>query len=163
MPNWCNNVVQICGDTERLDQFEKYLDENNGKEWFSFFRPMPENVGDSWYEWSVNHWGCKWNCDAISWIRDDVSVSLTFDSPWSPPIALYEYILSEGYDVDAHYHEEGMAFVGRYIDGNDDTYEYDIADIDSLDYIPDDIIEYWDLRTILEDYAEQNEEVNDDE
>lgn len=163
MPNWCYNAVEIGGDVEELNAFAKFLDENNGKNWFDFFRPMPKEVGDAWYEWAVNHWGCKWNCDAISWDRTDDVVSVVFDSPWSPPIALYEFLTEQGYDVDAHYHEEGMAFVGRFLDGNDETYEYDLSDPDTLDYIPDEIIDYWDLRTRLEEYQEENGEDDDEE
>jgi hypothetical protein len=42
-----------------------------------------------------------------------------------------------------------MAFVGEFVDGSDDCYEYE--DLDSLDYIPEHLIEDWNLRDLLED------------
>ncbi len=53
-----------------------------------------------------------------------------------------------------------MAFVGRYSEGFDEAYNY--SDLDSLDEIPDDIIEEWNLREMLEERAEWEEE-NEDE
>ena len=74
MPNWCNNTIKVQATKERIDEFEKFLNENDGKEWFTYFRPLPEElINEGWYEWSINNWGCKWNCDANDWQRiDDV-------------------------------------------------------------------------------------------
>ena len=53
-----------------------------------------------------------------------------------------------------------MGFVGKYSDGADDYYEY--TDSKSLDDIPEDIIENWNLRENLEEWeAENAEEEND--
>ena len=49
----------------------------------------------------------------------------SFDTAWSPPITLYEYMVEEqGYDILAYYTEEGMAFAGKFHDGMDEYYEY---------------------------------------
>ena len=151
MPNWCNNTIKIQSEKKRIDEFERFLNENDGKDWFTFFRPLPEDLqNDGWYEWSINNWGCKWNCDANDWQRiDENTISFWFDSPWGPPLALYEFMNEEEFDVRASYHEEGMAFVGEFTDGFDDCYEYE--DLDSLDYIPEHLIEEWNLRDLLED------------
>jgi len=162
MPNWCNNSITVKGDIESIDKFQKFLDDKNGKEWFDFILPCPEelkNVGDvsfhdkrneelmakygyqDWYSWSLDNWGCKWNCDAQDWDRDEDTITFWFDSPWGPPIALYEEMENQGFDVEAYYHEEGMAFVGKFVDGIDENYEY--SDLESLDDIPEDIVEYW--------------------
>lgn len=42
MPNWCNNTFTIEGKKEKIQEFQKFLDDNDGKEWFSFFRPCPQ-------------------------------------------------------------------------------------------------------------------------
>lgn len=151
MPNWCNNTIKVQATKERIDEFEKFLNENDGKEWFTHFRPLPEELtNEGWYEWSINNWGCKWNCDANDWQRiDENTISFWFDSPWGPPLALYEFMVDEEFDVRASYHEEGMAFVGEFVDGFDNCYEYE--DLDSLDYIPEHLIEDWNLRDLLED------------
>lgn len=151
MPNWCNNTIKIQSEKKRIDEFESFLNENDGKDWFTFFRPLPEDLqNDGWYEWSINNWGCKWNCDANDWQRiDENTISFWFDSPWGPPLALYEFMNKEEFDVRASYHEEGMAFVGEFTDGFDNCYEYE--DLDSLDYIPEHLIEECNLQDLLED------------
>ena len=158
MPNWCNNTIKVQATKERIDEFEKFLNENDGKEWFTYFRPLPEElVNEGWYEWSINNWGCKWNCDANDWQRiDENTISFWFDSPWGPPLALYEFMVDEEFDVHASYHEEGMAFVGEFVDGFDNCYEYE--DLDSLDYIPEHLIEDWNLRDLLEDRMNDEDE-----
>lgn len=158
MPNWCNNTIKVQATKERIDEFEKFLNENDGKEWFTHFRPLPEELtNEGWYEWSINNWGCKWNCDANDWHRiDENTISFWFDSPWGPPLALYEFMVDEEFDVRASYHEEGMAFVGEFVDGFDNCYEYE--DLDSLDYIPEHLIEDWNLRDLLEDRMNDEDE-----
>ena len=158
MPNWCNNTIKVQATKERIDEFEKFLNENDGKEWFTHFRPLPEELtNEGWYEWSINNWGCKWNCDANDWQRiDENTISFWFDSPWGPPLALYEFMVDEEFDVRASYHEEGMAFVGEFVDGFDNCYEYE--DLDSLDYIPEHLIEDWNLRDLLEDRMTDEDE-----
>ena len=158
MPNWCNNTIKVQATKERIDEFEKFLNENDGKDWFTHFRPLPEElINEGWYEWSINNWGCKWNCDANNWERiDENTISFWFDSPWGPPLTLYEFMVDEEYDVRASYHEEGMAFVGEFVDGFDNCYEYE--DLDSLDYIPEHLIEDWNLRDLLEDRMTDEDE-----
>ena len=182
MPNWCNNTITIRGEKEDIDRFESFLKEKDGKEWFDFFRPCPQELKDvgnvtfdhtnekllekygaaDWYSWSVNNWGCKWNCDAQDWTREDDSISFWFDSPWGPPTELYTFICNDtDFAVDAEYHEEGMCFVGRFFDGEDESYEY--SDVESLDDIPEELIESWNLREMLEERAEWEEEDEDEE
>jgi hypothetical protein len=177
MPNWCNNSITVKGDIESIDKFQKFLDDKSGKEWFDFILPCPEelkNVGNvsfhdkrneelmakygyqDWYSWSLDKWGCKWNCDAQDWDRDEDTITFWFDSPWGPPIALYAEMENQGYEVEAYYHEEGMAFVGKFSYGSDENYEY--SDLESLDDIPEELVEYWGIRDRMLDDAEWNEE-----
>ena len=142
MPNWCNNSFKVEGDKESIDKFEAFLNEKNGKDWFDFFAPTPvELKEDGWYEWNVSNWGCKWNCDAQDWTRDGNTISFWFDSPWGPPVELYYKIEQAGLTVTAEYMEEGMRFVGEFVDGSDETYEY--QDVEDLDNIPEHLVENW--------------------
>ena len=186
MPNWCSNTIEIQGPSELIDGIEQFLEEKNGKDWFDFFSPTPDELKETtspnrneensallvekygasdWYSWNVENWGCKWNCDAQDWTRDDDNtLSFWFDSPWGPPTALYDFISNGDWNVEAQYHEEGMCFVGEYIDGSDDSYEY--SDLDSLDDIPEHIVENWNLREMLEDredWEEEEEFVDEDD
>ena len=47
MPNWCNNTIEIEGTKEQINKFVSFLDEQNGKEWFTFFRPCPQELVDT--------------------------------------------------------------------------------------------------------------------
>jgi hypothetical protein len=181
MPNWCNNSIEIRGDKEQIDSFEKFLDENNGKEWFNFILPCPEELKNSeddisegetkrlltekygysdWYSWSLDNWGCKWNCDTEYWQRDDDVITFWFDSHWSPPLSLYDEMEKQGFEVIANYHEEGMCFVGRYSEGSEHTFEY--SDLDSLEDIPVEIVEYWGLREMIEVNMDTDDYIEDD-
>jgi hypothetical protein len=125
MPNWCENVVTFTGPREKLDALIK----GAGKgELLNTIRPMPEsvfrgNVGtaereehgtNNWYDWSVEHWGTKWDVGECSVEDDGESVTFHFDSAWSPPVEAYRYAEEQGLAVDAKYCETGFYFIGRY-------------------------------------------------
>ena len=157
MPNWCNNTFNVEGEKEAIDNFEAFLNEKNGKDWFNFFAPTPvELKEDGWYEWNVSNWGCKWNCDAQDWSRDGNTISFWFDSPWGPPVELYYKIEQAGLTVKAEYMEEGMRFVGEFVGGSDETYEY--QDVEDLDNIPDNLVENWNLHDQFESWEDEDEE-----
>ena len=181
MPNWCYNTVEIVGPKENIDQFEKFLTDRSGEDWFDYFLPTPVELNDTqspnrdtvlaqqliekygaidWYDWNVNNWGTKWNCTANGFERTgEMSIKFTCETAWAPPTTLYQRIADQEfgeYDVKALYLEEGMAFVGRFEDGFDDCYNY--SDLESLDGIPDEIVEHWNLREQLEDQEDWDAE-----
>jgi len=160
MPNWCSNTITISGEPEKIKEFVEFLEEKDGKEWFDFFRPTPEELKEEgWYQWNVDNWGTKWNPDAQDWsvAEDFTTVSFWFDSAWAPPTELYNFIVENtDFDVQAEYNEEGMGFVGRFIDGDDEYYEYN--DIDDLDDIPEELVENWNLRENMADWEEDDDE-----
>jgi hypothetical protein len=114
---------------------------NEGKDIFNLLRPMPDNIfqgnlgkeerelygENNWYDWSVAHWGTKWDTDAHNSFFDGETLTLSFDTAWSPPIELYEYLVEQGFSVLADYYEPGMAFAGIYEDGEDRAYD-DVSD-----------------------------------
>ena len=142
MPNWCNNHVQLSG--KKVNQLVKFLDKNQGKNFFDFFVPPAKENDDNWYSYNQENYGCKWNCDAHTWEKEDEEViTVIFDSPWGPPLALFEKMFQEGWDVDAKYYEPGMCFVGHWYNGDDDVYEY--ADEDVMSVVPEYLVEFWNL------------------
>lgn len=142
MPNWCSNVVQLTGKQSK--QFIKFLEKNQGKNFFDFFVPPAKDNDENWYSYNQENYGCKWNCDANHWQKiEDETVEVFFDSPWAPPLSLFEKMFQDGWDVDAKYHEPGMCFVGQWYNGDDDYYEY--ADDDNLESIPEYLVEFWNL------------------
>lgn len=51
------------------------------------------------------------------------SVALTFQTAWSPPIAIYNALHARGISVNAKYSEGGCAFLGIYEDGDDQCFD----------------------------------------
>jgi hypothetical protein len=49
-----------------------------------------------------------------------------------------------------------MGFIGRFCEGYDDYYEY--TDLESLDDVPEELLEQWDLRERLEEQQEWDDE-----
>lgn len=157
MPNWCMNSATITAPSEQAaDRFEEYLKKSNGAEWMSYFRPLPESEKDNWYSWNLDNYGCKWDCDISDWSRDGLSFQINFDSPWGPPIAIYENLVQDGWEVSAGFFEPGMAFVGTFEDGIYESYDY--SDLDSLDDIPEEVVESWGIREMLEEQESWNED-----
>jgi hypothetical protein len=138
MPNWCLNKLTIeHSDKDMVDRFVKAY--NKGTVCNEFI-PEPNDIGDGWWDWRVNNWGVKWDVgadegtDREEWHGLKASVvgnqaSCSFDSPWAPPIPLYEKMVELGYDVKASYFEPGMAFCGIYDNGADNYIEYTNKDM----------------------------------
>lgn len=139
MPNWCQNTVTItANNTEQksiLSKVAKAAAER--KQIFSIFRPMPLEVyrGDlgreerekygalNGYDWSMANWGVKLDAEATVDLFDGESLSLSFETAWTAPIALYEYLSQLGFSVDADYYEPGLMFAGVWVNGDDRYYE----------------------------------------
>lgn len=144
MPNWCDNCATISNqDKTKIDELEKVLADKDNQQVFQHLRPRPESEEESWCDWNINNWGTKWDITPHHWEReDDNTIILNFDSAWSPPTALYEYLDENGWEVNAYYHEGGMGFCGKFENGQDDCYDYDMSDRSSIEEIPEDIENY---------------------
>jgi len=143
MPNWCyNNVTLRANNVGNRTVLKEVADAaNSGKDIFNLLRPMPSNIfqgnlgkeereqygENNWYDWSVAHWGTKWDTDAQNVFYDGETLTLCFDTAWAPPIELYEYLVEQGFSVLADYYEPGMCFAGIYEDGEDRAYD-DVSD-----------------------------------
>ena len=127
MPNWCmNNLTVEHDDPAMVDRFEKAYNAGNT---CNEFIPVPEDIGEGWYNFCVNKWGTKWDFGGaghhgLDATRVGNQASCTFDSAWAPPVGLYEKLVELGYNVKASYWEPGMAFCGTWDNGFDDYMEY---------------------------------------
>ena len=132
MPNWCQNVAYINHEDKKLvEDFKAKIDEDKEKI-FEHFLPNPTGEWD--YAWSCENWGCKWDASPYEYyINEDGALYLSFDTAWGPPVVFYEYLYQEGYDVEAFYNEEGMAFCGWFIDGEDNQYAYSDMSADEME------------------------------
>ena len=160
MPNWCYNTVELHNDdVAKIDALEKELEKEDAQP-LNHLRPNPSGEWD--YDWSVNNWGTKWDVSPMDWERfSDNCIRMNFDSAWSPPITLYEFLESEGWTVNALYHEPGMCFAGNYVQGEDECVEYDFTDENWREDIGnDDILEL--LENEYEHWQMWNDEENED-
>ena len=159
MPNWCQNSVKFShSDKTKLDELEKELQKDNSAEIFMHLRPYE---GEWDYGWCSEYWGTKWEATVYGWHREDENtIKIDFDTAWGPPLALYEFLSENEWDVDALYNEEGMCFAGYW--NNYDACEYDYSQM-SADEIDIEIpIEINDCFRIAESRREWEDE-NDDE
>ena len=159
MPNWCDNSIRLHNeDVAKIDAHEAEMSKKNdeGRSMacpFQHLRPNPDGEWD--YGWSCTNWGTKWDADIIDWDReDDNNITIYCNTALSPPIALFEYLTEEGWTVDAIYHESGMCYAGIFRDGYDDYYEYDVTDQNSIEDLPQDIVEFAGLEDAHQEWKE---------
>ena len=133
MPNWCSNTLKMSGSTEQVDKLEKYLQHNDDDHGLlNFFIPEPldppngkaSDALPGWYNWRCNNWGTKWEVEVRGLKRDGNTLTMSFDSAWSPPIPVYEAMHAQGWDVVACYWEPGMGFAGEWRYGRDFYLDY---------------------------------------
>lgn len=90
----------------------------------------------SWYEFRTAKWGIKWDfgrdSDDDIYPTDATSLSVVFDTPWSPPEPIYKFLVEQGYEIEALFCEFGMAFCGYFRTTTDcktyGTYDNNIPD-----------------------------------
>jgi hypothetical protein len=191
MPNWCSNGVTIThsdpakiaalADAMAEGKFLNHIipvpedlhitagflgDEAAQKE---LERKTAENVEKhgfgNWYDFCTNRWGTKWDvdCDGTVQLDDDGhTIHANFDSAWSPPCAVYEEMLEQGYEVVAYYYESGMGFVGKWDNGYDDCYNLDGENSRTVRaVIGDELDDYWCISESMAEYEAENEEADE--
>ena len=150
MPNWCYNSATISHtDMTKIDVIEKALNDNG--DWFSVILPCPEEEKDNWYKWNCENWGTKRSPlkDDTQFTRvNDNTIKITFCTPWQAPIPLYAFMEKDGFSIKAQYEEDTNQLIGCYSNGKDESYEYDIRDLASIEELPQELIEFGDLLHI---------------
>lgn len=190
MPNWCSNSVTLeHDDSAMIDRARKafnngqflqefvpvpkeLMDEETTTHYGDAEREALANAVRqhcldtygyaSWYDYCVNEWGTKWDVGEVGGIAIDETNSLTlnFDSAWSPPVAAYEKMLDLGFRITAYYYEPGMAYAGIWDNGDDACYEYGGLDSQGIrDEIPSELDEMFGIS----EYAEECERDEQDE
>ena len=159
MPNWCSNSVILTHDDRAVvDALVARLEVEGNDVFFQHVHPMPEGTED-WYSWCIENWGTKWDTSQLFCSQDDKSLFVTCETAWSPPVGVYRKLEDQGWKVDAMYYETGCVYVGRFRDGKEEDYEWNFENENSLDHIPEDLLEWSGLSEDLMIYlAEQEEE-----
>lgn len=112
MPNWCNNILEINGGSERdLAGVAALLVDNDTP--FQSIHPVPDGVDA--YDWRVANWGTKWDADCFDVnLHSDGTLSVVFDTAWSPPLGVMTRLAERfpSLRFRLFYEEGGMAFTG---------------------------------------------------
>lgn len=156
MPNWCYNNVDITATTEEGKALLYRVSTAEAADgFFEMFRP----IGEWDYNVALEKWGTKWDVEPLDVDFDGETMTTGFDSAWSPPVALYEYLKEQGFEVTASYYEPGMDFGGFWNDGEETVLE-DVSDIARTDEDTwdDDFRELDAIYGIAEDIAMWDEE-----
>ena len=102
MPNWCFNYLCISHpDKKEMDKLAEYIKKH--EEFFAYLKPD----GD---------WGTKWDADNV-YIDDlDESMTLSFNTAWSPPEQWFAALCKKYPDKEfkLEYDEPGMCFRGYF-------------------------------------------------
>jgi len=122
----------------------------------------------NWYAWCNANWGTKWDvgaeCGGGDGFIDRSSpndVYVSFLSAWGSPIGFYEKLEDLGFKVKAYYYEGGMAFCGKYQDGEDESYSIDGDSKWVIENIPEDIDSEMGISEGMWNWEEDNQEENE--
>lgn len=161
MPNWCDNLVTLRhSDKSKIDALEQELLKKENMQVFDSLRPRPADQEENWYDWNCENWGTKWDATVYEWDREgNNEIWISFDSAWSPPTQLYQFLVDSGWEVSAYYHEGGMAYCGKFTtELGDEYYEYDMNDRSSIEELPEDIENYAALLDYYDEFVAGSED-----
>ena len=74
-----------------------------------------EHGATDWYDWSIAHWGTKWDADAtVRWTKAPTDVRLVFDTAWAPPAVWVKYVSARFPRLSFRlaYAEQGAGYAG---------------------------------------------------
>jgi hypothetical protein len=136
--------------TETVAQFGTNDHEKTNREKYGY---------GSWYDFNIANWGTKWDVNSDNAeIVDANTVTAGFDSAWAPPLTAYEKLMDLGFEIEAFYYEPGMQFVGKWVDGDDDCYEYGGYDSNTVrDYIGEELDDYFGISEGMVEWEEDQE------
>jgi len=169
MPNWCENFVQITGDTKKLVEFHDFIVESEDYLYqtiLNFITPVEDRVAhklidgdENWYSFNMDHFGVKWDTDGASVdlfediVEDGVShLQMSFESPWGPPTNIFETLGNAFPEirVKLFYIEEGMDFCGILDSFSEEDYHTD--EYSSAEDIPEELEFTFDIQERIAEY-----------
>ena len=182
MPNWCSNYISVRGTNSA--EIKRLADAFDTGEFCDAVIPVPSVLKnttaptqegdeaaeqrkaqtgyDNWYDFCVNRWGTKWDIsigDVCERDEDGLGFNGGFDSAWSPPMGVVEQLAEQGYQVTLYYNESGMAYVGKFEDGEDFCYDYGSFNSETVrGYIGDELDDFFGISEQMAEYEAENEE-----
>ena len=119
MPNFCNNVISITGEKEKIRVILKKIGEiptiTDNKLFETLIGTDPEPA-QGWYESNLKRYGTKWDVspEDSNIIFDDESIIMTPSTAWAPPVPFCITLAQEfGVQVEITFFEPGCDFAGR--------------------------------------------------
>lgn len=114
MPNWTATILTITGEG-----VEKFIDAVRGETNLDFntLCPMPEDIGDDWYDWSCRNWGSKWNAAHVgNWELVNNQAKIRYDTAWSVSTPFFLTVSKLFPDLEFYqiFADEGGWFVGDH-------------------------------------------------
>jgi hypothetical protein len=82
MPNWIKNKLFIYGPSEKVKECTLNIGGDNEHISFEKILPRPKDIGEGWYDWSIENWGTKWD---VNETYEDENGYICFDTAWSTP------------------------------------------------------------------------------
>lgn len=105
-------------------------------DYLNHLKTHKETSVPAWYDWRSENWGTKWEVCDVQFteekltdlgdpLEDDCEAEFGFHcwTAWGPPIPVWNVLVDLGISVDADYQDEGGLFEGRYVDGDDESWE----------------------------------------
>lgn len=151
LKNWFPTHTKLNTVLAELAKHEEYQAEKTKDENRLNFECLKEFGFADWYEWSIVHWGTKWNCRDVFVdvaTSDDGSscLSLTFDTAWGVPVPILKRIHEDfKVEIDGMSIDECGNFAAKFNNQND---EFTIAyvspdsdeDVEHLNEISEEVL-----------------------
>ena len=139
MPNWCFNSIKF--HTDKQEVAEKIMAAVEAGNLLETLRPLPNGEWD--YEWCIENWGTKWEAQNGDISNHEIMDGNHFfvinnETAWSPPIAALDAGREAlGFDYEIEYFDESLMFVGRWENGEGESFDPIDANGDLIPDLPD--------------------------
>lgn len=111
MPNWCANSIEIKFNPSQRQHIEEMSNKAKKKELLNFLVPIPEELLSDSYNWCIDNWGTKWDIEYMASAIYDSTLTIYFDTAWSPPVEAIKRSLKD-YEYRLYYFESGVGYMG---------------------------------------------------
>jgi hypothetical protein len=155
-----NKVILSYKDTKFINELESYLSltiQSYDYEIFNLLFPRPDTEElqelnedkeihkiDIILNWNIEAWGTPCEPEIISYKRiSESTIEFVFNTAYTPPINLYNFLVSDEWKVSAWYHISSAQACGRFTnEDNDVQYIYNNTDEKSIANIPQDVLQF---------------------
>ena len=157
MPNHCYQQVHLRGPRNLIKEIYDHLKQTDPM-FCQLIKPMPFEMFvqprvskqgyaiPAWYDWRWENWGTKWDVCDVQFMEEKLTdLGNRFEdgceaefgfhcwTAWGPPLPVWNALVDLGISVDADYQDEGGMFEGRYVNGEDESWEPELDEEDLED------------------------------